>query len=88
MPDVSEESQAAGARLDQKAAIATLRSMSDEYPQLKQMLPPESPAAAPAPNSAPAPTPNAPKLAPPQSSPSLVRSVEEESLCDRTTVWE
>jgi uncharacterized protein len=70
MPDVAEESQAAGARLDQKAAIATLRSMSEEYPQLKQMLPPESPAAAPAPNSAPAPapapTPNAPKLAPPQ----------------------
>ena len=68
MPDVAEESQAVGARLDQKAAIATLRSMSDEYPQLKQMLPPESPAAAPAPNStpAPAPAPNAPKLAPPQ----------------------
>jgi uncharacterized protein len=66
MPDVAEESQAAGARLDQKAAIATLRGMSEEYPQLKQMLPPESPAAAPAPNSAPAPAPNAPKLAPPQ----------------------
>jgi uncharacterized protein len=73
MPDVAEESQAAGARLDQKAAIATLRSMSEEYPQLKQMLPPESPAAAPAPNSAPAPAPappapmpNAPKLSPPQ----------------------
>lgn len=70
MPDVAEESQAVGARLDQKAAIATLRSMSDEYPQLKQMLPPESPAAAPAPNPAPAPAPapnpNAPKLSPPQ----------------------
>lgn len=70
MPDVAEESQSAGARIDQKAAIATLRSMSDEYPQLKQMLPPDSPAAAPAPNSspapAPAPTPNAPKLSPPQ----------------------
>lgn len=72
MPDVAEESQSVGARLDQKAAIATLRSMSEEYPQLKQMLPPESPAAAPAPNSAPAPapapapTPNAPKLSPPQ----------------------
>lgn len=64
MPDVSEESQNAGARIDQKAAIATLRTMADEYPQLKQMLPPESPAAAPAPNAAPAPA--APKLAPPQ----------------------
>ncbi|MFZ0885258.1 MAG: DUF2059 domain-containing protein [Candidatus Acidiferrales bacterium] len=72
MPDVAEESQAVGARIDQKAAIATLRTMSDEYPQLKQMLPPENPAAAPAPNSTPAPapapnpTPNAPKLSPPQ----------------------
>jgi uncharacterized protein len=72
MPDVAEQSQSVGARIDQKAAIATLRSMSDEYPQLKQMLPPESPAAAPAPNSSPAPapvpapTPNAPKLSPPQ----------------------
>jgi hypothetical protein len=70
MPDVAEESQSVGARIDQKAAIATLRSMSDEYPQLKQMLPPEGAAAAPAPNSAPAPapapTPNAPKLSPPQ----------------------
>lgn len=66
MPDVAEESQQAGARIDQKAAIETLRSMSEEYPQLKQMLPPESPAAAPAPNSAPAPNPNAPKLSPPQ----------------------
>ena len=66
MPDVSEESQNAGARLDQKAAIATLRTMADEYPQLKQMLPPENPAAAPAPNAARAPAPAAPKLAPPQ----------------------
>jgi uncharacterized protein len=71
MPEVAQESQMAGAQIDQKAAIATLRSMSEEYPQLKQMLPPESgapapsPNASPAPNTAPAPAP-APKLAPPQ----------------------
>jgi uncharacterized protein len=66
MPDVAQESQMAGAKIDQKVAIDTLRSMSDEYPQLKQMLPPEPGAApAPAPNAAPAPAP-APKLAPPQ----------------------
>ena len=71
MPEVAQESQTAGAQIDQKAAIATLRSMSDEYPQLKQMLPPDpsapaaAPSAAPTPNAAPAPTPApAPKLAP------------------------
>jgi hypothetical protein len=71
MPEVAQESQTAGAQIDQKAAIATLRSMSDEYPQLKQMLPPDpsapapAPNAAPTPNAAPAPTPApAPKLAP------------------------
>lgn len=68
MPDVAQESQMAGAKIDQKVAIDTLRSMSEEYPQLKQMLPPEPGAApAPAPNAAPAPAPApAPKLAPPQ----------------------
>jgi hypothetical protein len=71
MPEVAQESQTAGAQIDQKAAIATLRSMSDEYPQLKQMLPPDpsapppAPNAAPTPNAAPAPTPApAPKAAP------------------------
>lgn len=71
MPEVAQQSQTAGAQLDQKAAIAALRSMSDEYPQLKQMLPPDPSAPAPAPNAAPAPNPApapapapAPKLAP------------------------
>jgi uncharacterized protein len=63
MPEVAEESQNAGARIDQKAAIETLRSMSDEYPELKKMLPPENPPATPGPSAAPAPT---PKLEPPQ----------------------
>jgi hypothetical protein len=77
MPEVAQESQQAGAQIDQKAAIAVLRNMSDEYPQLKQMLPPDPSAPAPAPSSssAPAPAPGtppsstpapAPKLAPPQ----------------------
>jgi uncharacterized protein len=66
MPEVSQESEQAGAKIDQKVAIDTLRSMSDEYPQLKQMLPPDSSAPAPAPNAAPAPPPaQSPKLAPP-----------------------
>ena len=79
MPAVAQESQTAGAQIDQKAAIAALRSMSDEYPQLKQMLPPDpsapapapAPNAGPAPNAAPAPAPApAPKLTPqPQQQP-------------------
>ncbi|HEY0704584.1 MAG TPA: DUF2059 domain-containing protein [Candidatus Acidoferrales bacterium] len=39
MPQVNAELQQAGILIDQKAAMATLRGMSDEYPQLKQMLP-------------------------------------------------
>jgi uncharacterized protein len=39
MPQVNQELQQAGLQVDQKAAMATLRSMSDDYPQLKQMLP-------------------------------------------------
>jgi uncharacterized protein len=77
MPDVASESQMAGAQIDQKAAMAVLRNMSDEYPQLKQMLPPEPSAApqAPAAGSSPSPEPGTapnsnpgpnPKLSPPQ----------------------
>ena len=80
MPGVVQQSQASGAAIDQKAAISTLRSMSEEYPQLKQMLPPD-PSAPPepapstlapapgtaAPQTAPTPTPKpAPSTAPPQ----------------------
>ena len=77
MPEVAQESQQAGAQIDQKAAIAVLRNMSDEYPQLKQMLPPDpsAPSPAPAAGSSPSPEPApgtppnstpAPKLSPPQ----------------------
>jgi uncharacterized protein len=75
MPGVVQQSQTAGAAIDQKAAISTLRSMSSDYPQLKQMLPPDpsAPASEPAPSSlspatgTPAPqTAPPPKLAPPQ----------------------
>jgi hypothetical protein len=62
MPDISEESQSAGIQMDQKVAMDVLRSMSNEYPELKQLLPPDpaSPAA-----SAPAPgAPSTPPAAP------------------------
>ena len=41
MPQVTQQSEAAGIQIDQKAAIGVLRSMEDQYPELKQMLPPE-----------------------------------------------
>jgi hypothetical protein len=72
MPQVVGESQAAGAQIDQPVAIATLRSMETEYPQLKQMLPPDpsAPASDASPSSpAPAPQP-APKPAPSTTPPS------------------
>jgi hypothetical protein len=79
MPEVVQQSQAAGAGIDQKAAISTLRSMSEEYPQLKQMLPPDpsapaseaAPAPASPPQAAPAPqtTPPAPAPKPPAAPP-------------------
>ena len=69
MPQVTQESESAGIQLDQKAAIKVLRGMQDEYPELKQMLPPENgaPGAAPEPPPAPGPalTPR-PSPAPPQ----------------------
>lgn len=62
MPDVARDSQSIGMQMDQKVVIEVLRGMSEEYPQLKQMLPPdpEHPAAAPsaaapAPGTSPAP---------------------------------
>jgi uncharacterized protein len=57
MPDVVRESQAAGMQMDQKVVIEVLRGMSEEYPQLKQMLPPDPDHPTPAANAAPAPAP-------------------------------
>jgi uncharacterized protein len=66
MPDVVRDSQDAGMQMDQKVVIAVLRGMSEEYPQLKQMLPPDPDHPAPAPNAGPdrAPGPGTPAPAP------------------------
>jgi hypothetical protein len=73
LPEAQEEAYSTGQQMDQQAALQVLRGMSDEYTELKQMLPPDPskpeakpaggppPAAAPAPGAAPA-----PKPAPPQ----------------------
>jgi len=76
LPEVVQNTQRTGVEMDQKAALEVLRSMSTEYPQLKQMLPPESGAGpAPGPGTAPgaapgggigAPPPAAPGAAPPK----------------------
>jgi len=68
MPQVTQESETAGIQIDQKAAMTVLRGMEGQYPELKQMLPPEggapagaAPGAAPNPGVAgptPAPAPN------------------------------
>ncbi|MGC2422234.1 MAG: DUF2059 domain-containing protein [Candidatus Acidiferrales bacterium] len=62
MPTLVQETHNTGAQMDQKAAIDTLRAMSTDYPQLKQMLPPDpnQPAEAPAPTPSAAPAPASP----------------------------
>jgi hypothetical protein len=52
LPQVAQQTQQAGVQLDQKAALDVLRSMSTDYPELKQLLPPE-PGAAPTPGAGP-----------------------------------
>jgi uncharacterized protein len=52
LPEVVQNTQQTGVQMDQKAALEVLQSMSAEYPQLKQMLPPE-PGAAPTPGAGP-----------------------------------
>ena len=42
LPDVQQQSQAAGIQIEQTAALTVLRGMSEEYPELKQILPPDT----------------------------------------------
>ncbi|HKS65650.1 MAG TPA: DUF2059 domain-containing protein [Candidatus Acidoferrales bacterium] len=39
LPDVLQESQKTGAEIERKAALDTLKDMSNDYPELKPMLP-------------------------------------------------
>ncbi len=47
LPEVVQNTQQTGIQIDQKAALDVLRSMSTEYPELKQMLPQEGAPGAP-----------------------------------------
>jgi uncharacterized protein len=72
LPDVVQQSQMAGVQIEQTSALKVLREMTEEYPELKQVLPPENEqgepgnkaapetAPTPTPSPAPKPTPNAP----------------------------
>jgi hypothetical protein len=70
MPDVSREAQTAGMQMDQKVVIEVLRGMSDEYPQIKPLLPPDPSKPAPPPSAAPAPAPGSPATPPAAPAPS------------------
>jgi hypothetical protein len=65
LPQAQEEAYSSGQQMDQQAAMKILRGMSDEYTELKQMLPPDptKPEPKPAGASAPAAT-SAPGSAP------------------------
>ncbi len=54
LPTVDRQSQATGVRIEQSAALAILRGMSEEYPELKQILPPEDEQATPGSETPPA----------------------------------
>jgi len=73
MPQVTQESETAGIQMDQKAAMEVLRGMQDQYPELKQMLPPEggAPAGANQPPSGAGGAPNPPATPPPAPKPNV-----------------
>lgn len=54
MPQLMRQAQTTGITLQREAAISTLREMTGDYPEIKQLLPPEeAQPAAPAPEAAP-----------------------------------
>lgn len=65
LPEVEQESQSVGLQMDKNAALGVLRGMTDEYAELKQLLPPDrsnteaTPGTAPAPAPTPVPAPGA-----------------------------
>jgi uncharacterized protein len=57
LPEVEQEAQVVGMRIDETAAMGVLRGMTDEYAELKRLLPPDRSAPEAAPATAPATTP-------------------------------
>lgn len=56
LPEAQEEAYSTGQKMDQQAAMQILRGMSDEYTELKQMLPPDPSKPEPKPAGAPSST--------------------------------
>lgn len=57
LPDVVQQSQVTGVQIEQASALKVLRDMADQYPELKQALPPEEGRPQPGAGAAPPPTP-------------------------------
>lgn len=63
LPEVAEQSQNAGIEFERDAALRTLHDMSDDYPELKSLLPAQAAPAQPSPGGKPAPaTPAEPSI--------------------------
>lgn len=76
MPEVNQQMGVTGQQIETTVAISVLRSMTDDYPQLKQMLPADG--SAPAPSSAPAPATPAPGAKPNTPPPSTLKPAAPE----------
>jgi uncharacterized protein len=61
LPEVMQESQKSAADIERSAALSTLREMTDDYPELKSMLPSGEPKPSLGPGAQPQPPPNPPK---------------------------
>lgn len=64
LPDIIQTSQQEGGKIVREQAISVLRQMTDQYPEIKQILPPESSAPASAPPVRPVPDQAPPHLEP------------------------
>jgi hypothetical protein len=75
LPEVEQEAQMVGMRIDETAAMGVLRGMTDEYAELKRLLPPDrsapeaAPATAPTPATTPVPANGTPVAPTPATSP-------------------
>jgi uncharacterized protein len=67
LPEVLQESQRTGAEIERKAALDTLQDMSNDYPELKSMLPPGEQKPSLGPGGKPQPEPQSPKPQTPKS---------------------
>jgi uncharacterized protein len=66
LPEVLQESQRTGAEIERKAALDTLKDMSNDYPELKSMLPSDEQKPSMGPGEQPKPQPQSPKPQTPQ----------------------